>query len=263
MRAMSDPFVFDRTALRMRRDRAAEGLPRVAGLLDEVAERLTETLDAVRRPFSRALDLGGRGAVAPRLRARGIEVIEAALSPRQAVAAAAPALVVDEEVLPFAPASFDLIVASLSLHWINDLPGALIQLRRSLRPDGLFLASLPIVGTLGELRAVLTEAEAELTGGASPRVAPFPDLRDCAGLLQRAGFAMPVAERDEIRLRYADPVALLRDLRDAGETNALRLRERRFAPRALFPMALSRLPAEDGRITATLRLALLTGWAPG
>ncbi len=263
MRAMTDPFVFDRGALRMRRDRAAEGLPRVAVLLGEVAERLTETLDAVRRPFARALDLGGRGVVAPLLRARRIEVIEAALSPRQAACAGAPALVADEEILPFASASFDLIVANLSLHWVNDLPGALVQLRRSLRPDGLFLASLPIVGTLAELRAALTEAEAELTGGASPRVAPFPDLRDCAGLLQRAGFAMPVAEREEIRLRYADPLGLLRDLRDGGETNALRLRPRRFAPRALFPMALSRLPAEDGRITATLRLALLPGWAPG
>ena len=134
----------------------------------------------------------------------------------------APAVAADEEWLPFAPASFDLVVASLSLHWVNDLPGALIQLRQALRPDGLLLASLPALGTLAELRTALTEAEAALTGGAAPRVSPFPDLRDCAGLLQRAGFALPVADVDDIRLLYADPLALLRDLRAAGEANAVR-----------------------------------------
>ena len=180
-----------------------------------------------------------------------------------AARAGAPAAAADEEFLPFAPASFDLIVASLSLHWVNDLPGALIQLRQALRPDGLLLASLPVLGTLGELRTALTEAEAAISGGAAPRVSPFPELRDCAGLLQRAGFALPVADLEEIRLLYADPLHLLRDLRAAGEGNAVALRDRRPAPRALFPAALAALPTEHGRAAATLRLAMLTGWAPG
>jgi SAM-dependent methyltransferase len=173
-----------------------------------------------------------------------------------------PAVAADEEWLPFAPASFDLVVASLALHWVNDLPGALIQLRQALRPDGLLLASLPALGTLAELRRALTEAEAALTGGAAPRVSPFPELRDCAGLLQRAGFALPVADVEEVRLLYADPLALLRDLRAAGETSAIRLRDRRVPGRALFPLALSSLPTETGRVPVTLRLAMLTGWAP-
>ena len=119
-----------------------------------------------------------------------------------------------------------------------------------------------MLGTLAELRRALTEAEAELTGGAAPRVSPFPDLRDCAALLQRAGFALPVADVEEIRLLYADPFAMLRDLRAGGETNAVRERDRRTPTRALFPAALSLLPAEAGRLPATLRLAMLTGWAP-
>jgi SAM-dependent methyltransferase len=172
------------------------------------------------------------------------------------------AVAADEEALPFTSASFDLVVASLSLHWINDLPGALIQLRHALRPDGLLLASLPALGTLAELRAALTETEAELTGGAAPRVSPFPSLQDCAALLQRAGFALPVADVEDITLLYAAPLALLRDLRAAGEGNAVALRDRRIPSPLLFPTALARLPATEGRVPATLRLAVMTGWAP-
>jgi SAM-dependent methyltransferase len=168
----------------------------------------------------------------------------------------------DEEFLPFAPHSFDLIVASLSLHWVNDLPGALIQLRQALRPDGLFLASLPVVGTLTELRAALAAAEAALTGGAAPRVSPFPELRDCAALLQRAGFALPVADVETLRLLYADPLTLLRELRAAGEVNALLLRHGAMPARRLFPAALSLMSREAGRVPATLQLAVLTGWSP-
>src|SRR5208337_3760509 len=158
----------------------------------------------------------------------------------------------------FAPGSFDLVLANLSLHWVNDLPGALIQLRHALRPEGLLLASLPALGTLAELRQALTEAEAALTGGVAPRVSPFAELRDCAGLLQRAGFALPVADVEEIRLLYADPVALLHDLRAAGEANALRERDRRVPGRDLLAAALARLPVEDGRVPATLRVAVMT-----
>lgn len=247
--------VFDRTAVRRHRDRARP--EHVADILRDAAERLLDRLDDTHHRFARALDLGGRGVVAPMLRARGIEVTSTDLSPRLAADIAA-----DEEALPFAPASFDLVVASLSLHWVNDLPGALIQLRRILRPDGLFLASIPALGTLAELRTALTEAEDALRGGASPRVSPYPDLRDCAALLQRAGFALPVADAETVTLLYADPLALLHDLRAAGETNAVHERDRRIPPAALFPMALASLPREDGRARVTLRLAMLTGWSP-
>jgi NADH dehydrogenase [ubiquinone] 1 alpha subcomplex assembly factor 5 len=143
------------------------------------------------------------------------------------------------------------------------LPGALIQLRRALRPDGLFLASMPALGSIGELRRTLTEAELALRGGASPRVSPFPDLRDCAGLLQRAGFAAPVVDLEEIVVRYADPLRMLRDLRAAGETNAVLARSKTFAPRDLFPAALAAMRGEDGRVPVTMRLAMMTGWVAG
>ncbi|CAH2604025.1 Methyltransferase domain-containing protein [Rhodovastum atsumiense] len=256
------PQVFDRMAVRRHRDRAAATVDRVADILRDAADRLLDRLDDTTRRFTRALDLGGRGIVAPLLRARGIDVVACDLSPRMAARAGAPCVAADAEWLPFAPASFDLVVANLSLHWVNDLPGALIQLRQALRPDGLLLASLPARGTLAELRTALAEAEAALAGGAAPRVAPFPDLRDCAALLQRAGFALPVADVEDITLLYADPLRLLRDLREAGEANAVALRDRRIPPRALFPAALAALPGQEGRARATLRLAVLTGWAP-
>lgn len=260
MASMSDPHIFDRAAVRRHRDRAASTVGAVAPVLQDCAERLLDRLDDVKRSFADALDLGGRGVVAPMLRARGIAVVSADLSAPMARLSGAPCVAADEEWLPFAPASFDLVVASLSLHWVNDLPGALIQIRRTLRPEGLFLASLPALGTLGELRSALTAAEADLSGGASPRVSPFPDLRDLAGLLQRAGFALPVSDVEDIALAYAEPLALLRDLRAAGESNATALRARRPPPVALFGRALAGLPLADGRAVATLRLATMTGW---
>ena len=264
----SNITVFDRRAVRHHRDRAAASVASVTDILGDAADRLLDRLDDTTRRFSRALDVGGRGITAPLLRARGIETVACDLSVPMLARSGGLAVAVDEEWLPFAPESFDLVVANLSLHWVNDLPGALIQLRRAMQPDGLLLASLPALGTLAELRAALTEAEAAITGGAAPRVSPFPDLRDLAGLLQRAGFALPVADVEDIRLLYADPMALLRDLRAAGETNAVALRDRRTPPRALFAAALASLPQQDGlpeqdgRVPATLRLAIMTGWAP-
>ena len=263
MGGMSAPVVFDRRAVRLHRDRAAATVGQVADVLQECAERLLDRLDDTTRSFTRALDVGGRGVVAPLLRARGIEVVSCDLSARMAAFNSGPCVAADEEWLPFAPASFDLVVASLSLHWVNDLPGALIQLRQALQPDGLLLASLPALGTLAELRVALTETEAELASGASPRISPFPELRDLAALLQRAGFALPVADVEEMSLRYADPLALLRDLRASGEGNAVALRNRRTPARALFPAALSTCPQQDDRTVATLRLASMTAWAPG
>jgi SAM-dependent methyltransferase len=261
---MTDPaLVFDRALVRRRRDRAAATVHAVEPILAEAADRLLDRLDDTTRRFTRALDLGGRGQVAPRLAARGIPfVVSADLSPRMAAQAGRLPICADEEWLPFAEGSFDLVVAALSLHWVNDLPGALVQIRRALAPDGLFLASLPGLPTLQELRAALADAEAELRGGLSPRVSPFPDLRDGAGLLQRAGFALPVADAEDIALRYRSPLSLLADLRAAGEGNAVLARDGRTPPRALFPLAAARMAAGQEDVPATLRLIMLTGWGP-
>ena len=256
-------LVFDRDAVRRHRDRAARTVGQVADVLRDAAERLLDRLDDTNRRFVDTLDIGGRGVVAPLLRQRGLRVVSCDLSPAMAALNGGPCVAADEEFLPFAAGSFDLIVASLSLHWVNDLPGALLQLRQALRPEGLLLASIPALGTLSELRSALTEAEAEIAAGASPRVSPFPELRDCAHLLQRAGFAVPVADVEDIRLLYANPFALLTDLRAAGETNAVRHRARRVPARGLFPAALARLPTEGERVAVTLRMAVMTGWAPG
>lgn len=255
--------IFDRRLVRLRRDRAAATVGRVAPVLEDAADRLLDRLDDTTIRFTRALDIGGRGAVAPRLRARGVPfVVSMDLSAGMAAQAGGLAVAGDEEWLPFADGSFDLVVANLSLHWVNDLPGALVQIRRALKPDGLFLASLPGLPTLTELRAALAEAETELRGGIAPRVSPFPELRDGAGLLQRAGFALPVADGEDVPIRYRDPLALFADLRAAGETNAVLARDPRIPPRALLPLAAARLPADDKGILASLRLIMLTGWAP-
>jgi SAM-dependent methyltransferase len=265
MSQAASPAIFDRALLRQRRTRAAATVGQVAPILEAAADLLLDRLDDTTRRFTRALDIGGRGVVAPRLQARGVPfVVSLDLAPAMAVRAGGLAVAGDEEWLPFAAESFDLIVASLSLHWVNDLPGALLQLRRTLRPDGLFLASLPGLGTLHELRAALAETETQLRGGLAPRVSPFPELRDLAGLLQRAGFALPVADAEALPLRYRSALGLFRDLRAAGEQNAVLARDPRVPPRALLALAGARLEAAAGPagIEPGLRVLTMTGWAP-
>jgi NADH dehydrogenase [ubiquinone] 1 alpha subcomplex assembly factor 5 len=260
---MQQMQVFDRRLVRRRRDRAADTVASVAPILEDCAERLLDRLDDTTKRFTHALDIGGRGVVAPRLAARGIPfIVSSDLSPAMAARGGGLPVSADEEFLPFAPESFDLIVASVSLHWVNDLPGALIQIRRALKPDGLFLASLPGLGTLQALREALAEAEASLRGGISPRVSPFPELRDAAGLLQRAGFALPVADQEDVPVAYRSPLGLFADLRAAGEANAVLAADRRVPPRALFPMAAASLPQGPEGISPGFRLIVLTGWAP-
>nr|WP_295739779.1 methyltransferase domain-containing protein [uncultured Acidocella sp.] len=254
--------IFDFAAMVKHRERAAGRLGQIAPVLEDLTARLLDRLDDTTIRFERALDFGGRGAVAPALAARGMLVDSADASPRlAALAGGRPLILPGPEDFGLAPGAYDLVVAPLSLHWLDDLPGALIQLRRALKPGGLLLASLPALGTLHELRLALLEAEEALTGKVSPRVSPFPELRDCAGLLQRAGFSHPVADLEEITFLYANPLALLHELRDAGETNALAGRSRAIPPRALFAAALAALPQQDGRLAVALRLAMLTGWA--
>jgi SAM-dependent methyltransferase len=192
-------------------------------------------------------------------------------APQRLVFRAAPlgpalSAIADEEVLPFAPGSFDLIASALALQWANDLPGILIQIRRALAPDGLFLAALVGGQSLTELRTALTTAEAELTGGASPRVAPFADVRDLGALLQRAGFALPVTDIEPIIVRYASMFALMQDLRAMGATNALSERSRKPLRRAILLRAAEiyagRFSDADGRVRATFEIVWLSGWAP-
>ncbi len=172
----------------------------------------------------------------------------------------------DEERLPFSGERFDLAVSLLSLHSVNDLPGSLIQIRRALKPDGLFVGALLGGSTLTELRQALTQAESEVEGGVSPRVAPFADLRDIGGLLQRAGFALPVTDSDVVRVRYANAFALMRDLRQMGLTNALNDRRRTPLRRATLIRAAEiyaeRFGEPDGRIPATFEIVWLSGWTP-
>jgi SAM-dependent methyltransferase len=264
--------VFDRRAVRRHRDRAAPGLAAHDFLFEEVAGRLAERLDDVTRRFPVALDLGCHGgSLASALGARGgVEtLVQCDLSPAMARAAAAnghPTLAADEEALPFAAAGFDLVMSVLSLHWVNDLPGTLIQVRRALRPDGLFLGAMLGGETLGELRRALMEAELAAEGGASPRVSPFADVRDAGHLLQRAGFALPVADVDTITVTYAEALTLMRELRGMGESNAVAERRRGASRRATLLRAAEiyaeRFAQADGRIPATFEVVYLTAWAP-
>ncbi len=271
MNAPDPMLLFDRSLLRRRRDAAAAGFGAVDFLVREAATAIADRLADVNREFPRALDLGCHdGRLATLVRGtRGIETTVCCdLSPGFAAAAGAahPALAADEEQLPFAEGSFDLVMSALSLHWVNDLPGALIQIRRALRPDGLFLATLLGGDTLSELRQSWLAAEAEIEGGAGPRVSPFADLRDAAGLLQRAGFALPVADIDTLTVTYSDALSLMRELRQMGEANALAGRRRGATRRdTLFRAAeiyAERYAGPDGRIPATFQMIHLTGWAP-
>ena len=234
-------------------------------LLERVAEDLEDRLAAVTRSFPVGLDLGTPlPLVSERLLQSGRVERMIRLAP---IPEPAGSVVGDPEVLPFGGnAGFDLAVSALALQHVNDLPGALLQVRRALKPDGLFLAGLLGGATLTELRQAFLQAESETEGGASPRVAPFAELRDLGGLLQRAGFALPVVDADTITVRYGDPFALMRDLRAMGLTNALHDRRRVPLRRATLMRAAAiyaeRFSDPDGRLRATFEILWLSGWAP-
>jgi SAM-dependent methyltransferase len=253
--------VFDRALYRRRLAAAlAAGYPDF--LLERCVGDLDERLSAVLRRFERAADLGTPLPLAGQvLRARAGGLL------RMAEAAEAGATVVgDLEALPFAAESLDLAASLLALHAVNDLPGALIQIKRALKPDGLFIACLLAGQSLTELRQSLLAAEVELTGGASPRVAPFADLRDLGALLQRAGFALPVIDSESVTVRYGNMFGLLRDLRAMGWANALSERSRKPLRRGVLLRAAElyteRFSDPDGRLRATFEIVWLSGWAP-
>lgn len=272
------PIAFNRQAVRRHRARAAAGLAGHDFLYRETAERLADRLVDVKRRFPLALDLGCHtGQLGRALAGRGgIEtLVQCDLSPAMAGRAAddrSPrepkrlVLAADEEALPFKEGAFDLALSNLTLHWVNDLPGALVQIRRALKPDGLFLAALLGGDTLKELRQALAEAEIAEEDGLSPRVSPMADVRDLGALLQRAGFALPVADADVITVSYADPLKLMADLRGMGESNAAEMRRRNFTRRKTLRAAAERYRAlfagADGRVAATFQVITLTGWAP-
>jgi SAM-dependent methyltransferase len=261
--------VFDRPLVRRRRERVVLGGDGSDFLFAEVANRMADRLTDVKRSFAAGVDLGSRGGHMARavLKTGRVERLYASdASPELAGRLPVPAVAADEEALPFADASLDLVVSSLALHWVNDLPGTLVQVRRALKPDGLFLAALFGGETLWQLREVLMEAELAVMGGVSARVSPMADLRDAASLLQRAGFALPVADRDPITVAYPDAWALMRDLSRMGESNAVRLRTPGPLRRAILAEA-GRLYAErhafqGGRVRATFEILYISGWAP-
>jgi SAM-dependent methyltransferase len=268
----SPPLLFDRRLHRRRLDRAAPAYAQGAFLKARAAEDAVERLQTIKRDFALAVDLGARdGAFARALAespARGKvgHLIEADLSERMLAGRTGPRLAADEERLPFAAASLDLVVCLLSLHWTNDLPGALVQIRRALKADGLFIGALIGGSSLTELRQALLQAEAEIRGGAGPRVSPFADAMDGASLLQRAGFALPVSDLDRVSVGYRDLNSLFADLRRMGETNVLAERSRRPLDRQVLARAAAiyaeRFARPDGRLIATFDLITLTGWAP-
>jgi NADH dehydrogenase [ubiquinone] 1 alpha subcomplex assembly factor 5 len=264
-------IIFDRQLLRRRRDRAAARFGDFDFLVIEAAHRLTDRLLDLKRGFETVLNLGSRTGILARNWPDGLSMpwlAHADLSPVMAGAAAlhGPALACDEEALPFAEGSLDAVLSCLSLHWVNDLPGALVQIRRALKPDGMFLASVLGGDTLVELREVLGAAELDVTSGLSPRVSPFADIPDLGGLLQRAGFALPVVDSDILTVTYDNLFALMADLRGMGETNVVMERYKRPTRRDVFMRAAEiyqeRFAGPDGRIPATFQILTMTGWAP-
>ncbi|MDR3514088.1 MAG: methyltransferase domain-containing protein [Caulobacteraceae bacterium] len=266
------PRLFDRSLHCRRLERAAAGFGAANFLKARAAEDMVERLEAIVRSFPLAVDLGARDggfarALAASEAARRVgTLIETDLSGAMLAGRGGLRVQADEEALPFAAESLDLVVSSLALHWVNDLPGALVQIRRALKPDGLFMASVLGGATLTELRQSLLAAEAELSDGAGLRVSPFADTFDAAGLLQRAGFALPVADVDRLIVRYSHPLKLLADLRAMGETNALSDRARRPLSRVVLARAcelyLERFSEPDGRVRASFDIITMTGWAP-
>jgi SAM-dependent methyltransferase len=283
---MAAPLIFDRLLLRARRRRGLR-LGAETFLLDQVADEFANRLRLVLRRFDLAVDLGTpTAAVRTALMRDGAIGAMIALDPIMGplptlprmrgrvreggsgdqAAGAALRVVADEEVLPFADNTLDLVVSGLSLQAVNDLPGVLVQIRRALKPDGLFLAALLGGDTLTELRQSFATAESELEGGMSPRVASFPDLRDLGALLQRAGFALPVTDVDRITVRYATPLGLLHDLRRMGAANPLVERRRVPLRRATLMRAMEvyaeRFADPDGKVRASFDIIWLSGWSP-
>ncbi|WP_417670268.1 methyltransferase domain-containing protein [Roseibium sp.] len=266
---MTQPDLFDRSLLKQRRQRAlATAKPGSDFLLETVADDLADRLTALSRTFEIGVDLGGHTGRITEIMAQCGKVGQVLRADLMCADPNIPApdLVFDDALPPFREASVGLFVSALSLHWVNDLPGTLVQIRKALQPDGLFLGVLLGGDTLFELRDVLMRAELEVTGGAAPRVSPFADIRDLGALLQRAGFSLPVTDTDRLTVRYASMFNLMQDLKAMGATSILTERSKKPLPRSIL-MRAAELYAQDysdpdGRIRATFALVSLSGWSP-
>ncbi len=266
---MAGAIVFDRKELRRRRAGAAANVNSHSFLADRVAEDIAERLSIVQRQFANCADIGAHHGVLARALANldnvgsvvSVEPVEELLD-----LCPHPRILADEEVLPFAPESLDLVVSGLALQFVNDLPGTFAQIRRALKPDGLFVACMAGGQTLSELRHSWLIAEEEVCGGASARVAPTADVRELGGLLQRAGFALPVVDADVVRVTYSSSLALMRELKAMGAGNVLVDRRRVPVTRSLLARACAvydeMFCEPDGRVNATFELITLTAWAP-
>lgn len=259
--------VFDLQSLVARKRRARRIDDRGAHfLMQRAAEDVADRLSTVQRNFDTAASILSQTDAAQRMLQQSGKVENTFRVETDAALLDGDGLVAQDEILPLQPESVDLVISLYALQEANDLPGMLIQIRRSLRPDGLFLGCLAGAGTLGELREALLAAETELYGGASPRVFPFADVRDMGGLLQRAGFALPVTDSESVTVRYDSMFALIRDLRAMGATNSLLARSRKPANKALFLRAAEiyaeRFSDPDGRVRATFSTIWLSGWTP-
>lgn len=252
------PHIFDRDLLRRRRARVAPDFAAHAFLAERAADELSERIDATGASFDLAAAHGARAPVTPAVKRwiRSDETPAIADTDTQAT---------NEEHLPFAPATLDLYVSLLTLHAVNDVPGVLAQVRRALKPDGLFLAAMFGGETLKELRHALAEAELEIDDGLSPRVFPFVDVRDIGAVLQRTGFGRPIVDVDTVTVRYEHPLKLMAELRGMAETNVLVERHRTFLKRRTLARAceiyLEQFADKDGRVPATFEILYLTGWA--
>ena len=258
-------LLFDRLLLKSRRTRASSSFSNHAFLKIRVGENLSNRLKLIRRTFPIAVDLGGHTGQLATIFPNAL--ISTDISEAMVCHSLSPLKVVlDEETLPFANNSLDLIISALSLHWVNDFPGFLAQAFHCLKPDGLFLASLFGGETLIELRDCLATAELEIHGGLSPRLSPMISVKEAGSLLQRAGFALPVVDHDRIQVTYPNPLALLHDLRNMGETNILYQRSKTPLSRRLLTRTIQlyqeRYGSANGRVMATFDVVTLTGWVP-
>lgn len=257
------PVIFDARRRAARLARSERLFSGADFLHDRAAENAVNSLDVILRDFPDVVDLSAHAGpfgrrLADSVAASRVGAVKTLADPGTRAAPGA-------QPLPLPDQSQDLIVSLMSLHWANDLPGALAQIRRALKPDGLFMGTLLGAGTLRELRGVVTQAELDVRGGAQARVSPFADGFDGAALLQRAGFALPVSDVDRVMVRYPDMLALVRDLRAMGETNVLAGSSRPLT-RAIVARAAALYGEEyagpDGRVPATFEIIHLAGWAP-
>jgi SAM-dependent methyltransferase len=264
-------LLFDRGRVRAQRRRAAaRAVPDAPDfLLQRYLDDVCDRLRFVNRAFSRVLIIGSQqGRVAKALRTSIVipELIETDVCEHLLTGASGHRVVADEEALPFADATFDLIIGGLTMQWVNDLPGTLVQIRRILKPDGLFLCGIAGGATLKELRLAWLQAETEVRGGVSPRVAPTADVRDLGALLQRAGFALPVVDADVIAVQYSSPLILMAELKSMGAGHALMERSRTPVTRGLLMRAAQiyseRFGLRDGRVAATFEILTMTAWGP-